>query len=184
MVFLFLRSTSFGSSAFITRCLLTTFTSLLFLALEKFVHCLAGAVQVFSNVNVAFNHVQCSSWWTLFMVNNNAMMYFIVKCVLFRSQNTDPLDVNKAYSRQAKEHISKWYFTPGNWSQLFLTLPLGSVRRSQAIFEDIHTAHILTVPIAYHFGHFVICIFTSIASNFFKTSKLTQKICLTSQLNH
>ena len=176
MAFLFLLS--FGSSAFITRCLLTTFTSLLFLALEKFVHCLAGAVQVFSNVNVAFNHVQCSSWWTLFMVNNNAMMYFIVKCVLFRSQNTDLLDVNKVYSRQAKEHISKWYFTPGNWSQLFLTLPLGSVRRSQAIFEDIYTVHILTVPIAYHFGYFVKCIFTSINSNFSKLANWPRKFVL------
>ena len=87
----------------------------------------------------------------------------------FRSKNTDLLDFNKVYSRQAKEHISKYHFTPGSWSQLFLTLPLRSVRRSQAIYEDIYTTHNLTVPIVYHF---VICIFTSITSKLFMTSKL------------
>ena len=156
----------FWISAFITRCLLTTLTSLLFLALEKFVHCLAGTVQVFSSKrNCCFLQY---SWWA-----NNDVFYCQVCFVRskFRSKNTDLLDVNIMYSRQAKEHISKCYFTLGSWSQLFLTLPLRSVRRSQAIYEDIYTTHNLTVPIVYHF---VICIFTSITSKLFMTSKLTQ----------
>lgn len=123
------------------------------------------------------------------------MMYFIVKCALF-GLNSDRrtqifLMSTKCIqeSRQAKEHISKYHFTPGSWSQLFLTLPLGSVRRSQAIYEDIYTTHNLTVPIVYHF---VICIFTSITSKLFITSKLnklnkTTKLrlnLLVSQLNY
>ena len=113
------------------------------------------------------------------------IMYFIVECVLFglNSDHRAQIFLMSTMCIQDKEHISKCYFTPGSWSQLFLTLPLGSAWRSQAIYEVIYAAYILTVPIVYHFGHFVICKFiNSITSKFFITSKLTQSICLTSKL--
>ena len=42
------------------------------------------------------------------------------------------------------------------------------------IFKYMYTAHILTVPEVCHLGHFVKCIFASIASDFFIISESTQ----------
>ena len=47
---------------------------------------------------------------------------------------------------------------------------------------QICTAHILTVQVVCRFGHFVECIFISITSDFFRTSKSTQKTRLTNKL--
>ena len=55
-------------------------------------------------------------------------------------------------------------------------LVLGHWEEIMTKYGRIYTTHILTVPVV---CRFVICIVTSYASNFFKTCKLTQKMCVT-----